>query len=48
MEEWLGAGDRKRRLNWSGEIMETNYGDENFIHYGVKGTYLVHFKDRNI
>ena len=44
----LGAGNRKWRLNWSGEIMETNYGDKNFIRYGVKSTYLERFKDRNI
>ena len=44
----LELGDRKWRLNRNGEIMETNYGDKNFIHHGVKNTYLEHFKDRNV
>ena len=43
----LELGDRKWRLNCNGEIMETNYGDQNFIHYEVENTYLEHFKDRN-
>ena len=34
----LELGDRKWRLNHNGEIMETNYGDKNFIHYGVEST----------
>ena len=42
------AGDRKWRLNRNGEIMETNYGDQNFIHYGVESTYLERFKDINV
>ena len=41
-------GDRKWRLNRNGEKMETNYGDQNFIHHEVEGTYLKHFKDRNV
>ena len=44
----LELGDRKWRLNRNGEIMETNYGDQNFIHYGVENTYLERFKDRNV
>ena len=48
VKEQLGAGNRRWRLNWSGEIMETNYDDEKFIHYGVKSTYLERFMDRNI
>ena len=40
--------NHKRRLNLNGEIMETNYGDKNFIHYGVENTYLERFKDRNV
>ena len=42
----LELGDRKWRLNRNGEIMETNYGDQNFIHHGVENTYLERFKDR--
>ena len=48
VKEYLRAGDRKWRLNHSGEIMETIYGDKNFIHYGVESTYLERFKDRNV
>ena len=44
----LEFGDRKWRLNHNGEIMETNYDDQNFIHHGVENTYLEHFKDRNV
>ena len=44
----LELGDRKWGLNRNGEIMETNYGDQNFIHYGVENTYLEHLKDRNV
>ena len=44
----LELGDHKWRLNRNGEIMETNYGDQNFIHHGVENTYLEHFKDRNL
>ena len=44
----LELGDRKWRLNHNGEIMETNYGDQNFIHYGVENAYLKHFKARNV
>ena len=32
----LELGDRKWRLNHNGEIMETNYGDQNLIHHGVE------------
>ena len=35
-------------LNHSGEKMEKNYGNQNFIHHKVESTYLRHFKDRNI
>ena len=48
VKEQLRAVDRKWRLNRNGEIMETNYGDKNFIHHGVESTYLEHFKDRNV
>ena len=41
-------GDRMWRLNRNGEIMETNYGDQNFIHHKIDSTYLGCFKDRNI
>ena len=44
----LELSDRKWRLNHNGEKMETNYGDQNFIHYGVENTYLECFKDRNV
>ena len=44
----LELGDRKWRLNHNGEIMEINYGGQNFIHHEVENTYLEHFKDRNI
>ena len=44
----LVLGDRKWRLNRNGEIMETNYGDQNFVHHGVEDTYLERFKDRNV
>ena len=44
----LELGDHKWRLNHNGEIMETNYGDQNFIHHGVENTYLERFKDRNV
>ena len=44
----LELGDRKWRLNRNGEIMETNYGDQNFIHHVVENTYLERFKDRNV
>ena len=44
----LELGDRKWRLNRNGEKMETNYGDQNFIHHEVERTYLEHFKDRNV
>ena len=44
----LELGDHKWRLNHNGEIMETNYGDQNFIHHEVENTYLEHFKDRNV
>ena len=43
----LELDDRKWRLNSNGEIMKTNYGDQNFIHHGVENTYLERFKDRN-
>ena len=41
-------GDHKWRLNHNGEKVETNYGDQNFIHHKVESTYLGHFKDTNI
>ena len=44
----LELGDHKWRLNHNGEIMDTNYGDQNFIHHGVENTYLERFKNRNI
>ena len=44
----IELGDRRWRLNRNGEIMETNYGDQNFIHHGVENTYLERFKDRNV
>ena len=44
----LELGDHKWRLNRNGEIMETNYGNQNFIHHGVENTYLERFKDRNV
>ena len=28
--------------------METDYGDQNFIHHEVENTYLERFKDRNV
>ena len=43
----LELGDHKWRLNHNGEIMETNYVCQNFIHHGVENTYLERFKDRN-
>ena len=46
--EFVRAGDRKWRLNHNGEIMEINYDDQNFIHYGVESTYLECFKDKNV
>jgi len=39
----LELGDRNWRLNHNGEIMETNYGDQNFIYHGVENPYLEHF-----
>ena len=44
----LELGDRKWILNRNGEKMETNSGDQNFIHHGVENTYLERFKDRNV
>ena len=44
----LELGDCKWRLDHNGEIMESNYGDKNFIHHGAENTYLEHFKDRNV
>ena len=44
----LELGYRKWRLNRNGEKMETNYGDQNFIHHKVESTYLGRFKDRNV
>ena len=41
-------GDRKWRLNYNGEKVDTNYGDQNFIYHKVKSTYLERFKDRNV
>ena len=35
----LELGDRKWRLNHNGEIMETSYGDQNFIQY-KSGEYI--------
>ena len=37
-------GDHKWRLNHNGEKVETNYGDQNFIHYKMESTYLERFK----
>ena len=48
VKEQRRAGDRKWRFNRNGEIMETNYGDQNFIDYGVENTYLERFNDRNV
>ena len=36
----LEIDDRKWRLNRNGEIMEMNYGDQNFIHHGVEIEYI--------
>ena len=44
----IELGDHKWRLNHNGEKVETNYGDQNFIHHKVENTYLGHFKDRNV
>ena len=44
----LELDDRKWRLNHNGEIMETNYGNQNFIHHGGENTYLERFKDKNV
>ena len=44
----IELGDRKWRLNRNGENMETNYGDQNFIHHKVESTYLGCFKDSNV
>ena len=44
----LELGDHKWRLNRNGEKMETNYGDQNFIHHKVESTYLECFKGRNV
>ena len=44
----LELGDHRWRLNHNGEIMETNYGDQNFIHHRAENTYLEHFKDINV
>ena len=41
-------GDRTQRLKVNGEKIETNYGDQNFIHHKVESTYLERFKDRNV
>ena len=48
VKEQLRASDCEWRLNLSGEITKTNYGDKNFIHHGAENTYLERFKDRNI
>ena len=40
----LELGDRNGEKN----VMETNYGDQNFIHHKVKSTYLERFMDRNV
>ena len=44
----LELGDHKWRLNHNGEKMETNCGDQNFIHHKVESTYLERFRDRNV
>ena len=44
----LELGDRKWRLNCNREKMETNYGDQNFIHHKMESTYLERFKGRNV
>ena len=36
-------GDRKLKGK-----METNYGDQNFIHHKMESTYLERFKGRNV
>ena len=41
-------GDRMWRLKSNGGKMETNYGEQNFIHHKVESTYLERFKDRNV
>ena len=48
VKQQLRAGDHKWRLNSNRDIMETNYGDQNIIHYGVENTYLERFNDRNV
>jgi hypothetical protein len=40
----LVLGDRNEEKT----VMETNYGDQNFIHHKVESTYLERFKDRNV
>ena len=35
-------------LNGEKTVMETNYGDQNFIHHKVESTYLERFRDRNV
>ena len=40
--------DRTRRSKVNGEKMETNYGDQNFIHHKMESTYLERFKGRNV
>jgi len=35
-------------VNYNGEKMEANYGDQNFINQKVKNTYLCRFRDRNV
>lgn len=40
----LVLGDRNEEKT----VMETNYGDHNFIHHKVESTYLERFKDRNV
>ena len=35
------------KTQWRKRI-ETNYGDQNFIHHKVESTYLERFKDRNV
>jgi len=41
-------GDRMWSLRSNGEKVETNCGDQNFIHCKVKNTYLECIKDRTI
>ena len=41
-------GNHTRRSKVKGEKMETNYGDQNFIHHKMESIYLERFKGRNV